>query len=299
MTSYAVLGPGGVGGLLAAVLATHGHDVTCVARDETAEHLRHSGIQVRSELFGDSTTPVDAVAGLDRPVDVCLVAVKATALTESLDRIPPEVLGDALVVPLLNGVDHVEVVRRRYRPENVLPGVIHVESTRVSTGVIEHTSGFARVSLAGDTVPGARIRRVADDLSAAGFEVVADAGETTILWNKLSFLATAALLAARHRATMGEVRTHHAAELEATAREVAAVSGACGGPNTPERTIEMFHAFRADGKPSMLRDLEAGRPLELDAIGGAVLRAADRHGIPVPTVRSLVEALREQDGTGL
>ncbi|TWP33889.1 ketopantoate reductase family protein [Leekyejoonella antrihumi] len=291
MTSYAVLGPGGVGGLLAAVLAKHGHEVTCIAREETASWLQATGISLRSSLFGDWVVPIDAVATLDRPVDACFVAVKATALTDSLTRIPREAVGDALVVPFLNGVDHVALLRERYDPARVLPGVIHVESTRVSTGVIEHGSGFARISLASDSAPVERIDGVAGDLAAAGFEVIADSDETTILWNKLSFLATAALLTARYRATMGLVRTQHRDELQATAREVAAVSGACGGPGDAEHILGMFEGFNADGKTSMLRDLEAGRQMELDAIGGAVLRAAQAHGIPVPTVRALVAAL--------
>jgi len=291
MTSYAVLGPGGVGGLLAAVLAKDGHDVTCIAREETAKALHDGGIQVASGLFGNFSVSVDAVSSLDRPVDACFVAVKATALQESLHRIPREQIGDTLVVPLLNGLDHVALLRREYDPACVLPGVIHVESTRVSTGVIEHGSPFARVSLASETTPPDRVDRVEGDLVAAGFEVVRGGDEASILWGKLSFLATAALLTARHRATMGEVRTRHQVELQATAREIAAVSEASGGPGDPQRILDMFNAFNADGKTSMLRDLEAGRPPELDAIGGAVLRAAQAHGIPVPTVQSLVDAL--------
>jgi 2-dehydropantoate 2-reductase len=291
MTSYAVLGPGGVGGLLAAVLARHGHEVVCLAREETVEHLREDGIRVRSGIFGDFTAAVDAATVLDRSVDACFVATKATSLREALTRLPRPAVGNALVIPLLNGIDHVAMLRRAYDPGSVVAGVIHVESTRVSPGTIEQDSPFARVSLASDTTPAGRIRPVADDLSAAGFEVVTDADETTILWSKLSFLATTALLTTRHRATVGEVRTAHHDELVATARQIAAVSGASGGPSDADAILALVDAFRADGKSSMLRDLESGRPLELDAIGGAVLRAADAHGIPAPTVRSLVAAL--------
>ena len=292
-TSYAVLGPGGVGGLLAAVLARQGHRVTCIAREQTVEQLQTHGIQVSSSLFGDFTATVDAAPSLDRPVDACFVATKATALTEALPRIPPAAVGDALVIPLLNGIDHVAALRRDYEPATVVAGVIHVESTRVAPGVIEQASPFARVSLASDTAAAERIRRVADDLTAGGFEVVTDLDEPTILWSKLSFLATLALLTTRYRATAGEVRTAHHDELVATAREVAAVSGASGGPSDPGPILDFVDRFRAEGKSSMLRDRESGRALELDAIGGAVLRAADTHGIPVPTVRGLVEALRD------
>lgn len=293
MRSYAVLGPGGVGGLLAAVLARRGHEVTCIAREETAERLRRHGISVRSGLFGDFTARVDAAPVLDRRVDACFVATKATSLQESLTRMPTSAVGNALLIPLLNGIDHVALLRRAYGPAGVVAGVIHVESTRTGPGVIEQQSPFARVSLASGTTPVDRIRPVADDLSAGGFEVTTDLDEATILWSKLSFLATLALLTTRYRAPAGEIRTSHHDELVATAHEIAAVSGASGGPSDPQRVLDLMDTFRPEGKSSMLRDLEVGQPLELDAIGGAVLRAAQTHHIPVPTVRALVEALQQ------
>lgn len=290
MTSYAVLGPGGVGGLVAAALSRQGHPVTCIASEQTADALVAGGITVHSSLFGDFTAMVHAAPGLDHPVDACFITTKATTLAGALQRLPRDRIGDTLLIPLLNGLDHVALLQRDYDPACVLPGVIHVESTRVSVGRIEHGSSFARVSLADDAVPPDRLRRVAEDLTAARFEV-ATGPQQAIMWNKLSFLATAALLTSRYRATMGQVRTQHRAQLEQTAREIAAVSGASGGPGDAEHIIGMFDAFNSDGKTSMLRDLEAGRPMELDAIGGAVLRAAGRHGIPVPTVQALVDAL--------
>ncbi len=299
MSEYAVLGPGGVGGLVAAVLAKTGHDVTCIAREETAETLRSSGISVTSSLFGDFTASVAASTVLDRPVDACFLAVKATALEESLERLPSDAIGDTVLVPLLNGLDHVDLLRRRYGVGRVLPGVIHVESTRVETGVVAHGSAFARISLAADAAlapprdaaGGTRTDAIAHDLAHGGFDLVTDADAATILWGKLSFLATAALLTTRYRQTMGQVRTGHRDELERVAREIAAVSGADGGPADDEHILAMFDGFNAGGKTSMLRDREAGRPMELDAIGGAVLRAAHAHGIPVPAVQGLVDAL--------
>src|SRR5918996_451253 len=129
--TIAVLGPGGVGGLLAALAARAGHRVICVSGNETSNVLRRDGILVRSQQFGDFTAQVEADTELREPVDLCLITVKQTALDQALLRIPPEMLGDGLVVPLLNGVEHPEVLRRRYRPDLVAPSVIRVESTRV------------------------------------------------------------------------------------------------------------------------------------------------------------------------
>lgn len=167
--TVAVLGPGGVGGLLAALLARAGHRVICLAGAETVRVLRTDGVQVRSEPFGDFTAPVEADTELREPADLCLVTVKHTALDAALDRVPPTALGDGLVVPLLNGVEHPAVLRRRYRPELVAPAVIRVESTRVAPGVIEHGSPFAEIDLAGVTTVGrARLDALAGLLTAAG-----------------------------------------------------------------------------------------------------------------------------------
>ncbi|HZD38612.1 MAG TPA: 2-dehydropantoate 2-reductase N-terminal domain-containing protein, partial [Actinomycetes bacterium] len=89
----AVLGPGGIGGLLAALAARDGDKVTCIAPPATAAHLREHGIEVRSSRFGSFRVPVDAGTRLEAPVDVCYVAVKATSLEPALDGVPPAALG--------------------------------------------------------------------------------------------------------------------------------------------------------------------------------------------------------------
>jgi 2-dehydropantoate 2-reductase len=153
----AVLGPGGVGGLLAALLTQAGASVTCLAGAGTVEVLRTSGLRVDSRLLGVVTTHVDAAERLSAPVDVCLVCVKATQLDAALARVPADVLGDALLVPLLNGVEHVADLRRRYPDATVVPAAIRVESTRTEPGVVCHDSPFVTVDLA---APGSVRRRV-------------------------------------------------------------------------------------------------------------------------------------------
>lgn len=142
--TVAVLGPGGVGGLLAALLSRAGHRVICLSGEQTAEALRTDGIQVRSALFGDFTARVEADTELCEPVDACLVTVKGTALDAALARVPARALSDGLLVPFLNGVEHPAALRARHRPDRVAPAVIRVESTRVAPGVIEHASPSRR-----------------------------------------------------------------------------------------------------------------------------------------------------------
>ena len=284
----AVLGPGGVGGLLAAVLARAGHEVVCLASDSTAGVLRAEGLRLSSVKFGDFTARVEVDTQLRGPVDLCFICVKQTALEDSLARLSPEALGDGLIVPMLNGVDHPALLRSRYRPELVAPGIIRVESTRLEPGVIAHTSPFAEIELTSTTAPRARLDRAAEVLRAAGFDAEVRDDEATVVWTKMTFLAPMALMSTRYLVPAGEILEKHRDELLAAAAEVVAVARACGAEVDFPTVEATFHRFPAAMKPSMLRDAEAGRPLELDAIGGAVLRAGALRGVPVPTITNLV-----------
>ncbi|MFD8757342.1 ketopantoate reductase family protein [Kitasatospora sp. NPDC059577] len=286
--TVAVLGPGGVGGLLAAMLSRAGHRVICLAGEPTVRLLQRDGIHVRSARFGDFTAPVEACTELREPVDLCLVTVKQTALSQACTRIAPEAVADGLVVPLLNGVEHADGLRRRFGAQRVVPGVVRVESTRVAPGRVEHGSPFVEIDLAG---PPDRLADLAGLLGAAGVRTGVIEDEPTVLWGKLAFLAPFALLTTRYGLPIGAVRTGHRAELSALVAEAAAVGRACGAAVDPARTLALYDAFPAEAKSSMQRDAEAGRPLELDAIGGALLRSADRHGVSVPLAARLVAEL--------
>jgi 2-dehydropantoate 2-reductase len=291
--TLAILGPGGIGGLLAGLLSRAGHQVICLSGEDTATHLRTQGVRVRSPRFGDFTAPVTADTELRVPVDAVLITVKHTALDAALARVPSAALGDALLVPFLNGVEHPAALRARYGPQAVAPAVIRVESTRIAAGVIEHASPFAEIDLTGDQVPRPRLDALSRALTEAGPTTRILPDETAALWAKMAFLAPFALLTTRHALPLGEVRTRHRADLTALVEETAAVSRACGAPADPAAALARYDAFPPATRSSMQRDAEAGRPLELDAIGGALLRAADRHGVPVPVATRLVGELRE------
>ncbi|MFC3576632.1 ketopantoate reductase family protein [Streptomyces yaanensis] len=290
--TVAVLGPGGVGGLLAALLARAGHRVICLAGDETARTLREQGILVRGERFGEFTARVEADTELRETADIVLVAVKHTALDAALERVPAKALAeDALVVPLLNGVEHPAALRERYGVERVAPAVIRVESTRIAPGVIEHGSPFVEVDLTGDAVARGRLDRLAGALEWAGVQVRVLDGEAAALWAKMAFLAPLALLTTRYGVPLGEVRTRHREELVSLVEETAAVGRACGAATDAAAALARYDSFPPEMRSSMQRDAEAGRPLELDAIGGALLRAAERHGVAVPVATRLVREL--------
>jgi 2-dehydropantoate 2-reductase len=288
MDDVAVLGPGGVGGLLAALLARKGATVTCLAGPSTVAVLNRDGIRVESALFGEFTVPVRAAERLADPVDVVLVTVKATQLDEALDRLPADVVGHALVVPLLNGVEHVDLLRERYPDATVVPATVRVESTRTAPGVVHHGSPFVTVDLAQDDEA---VRRFAAELEQAGVTVRVSDDAATVLWSKLTFLAALALLTTAAQETAGEVREHRRDDLVAMVAEIAAVAQAEGAKVQADDVVAFFDGIPAGMRSSMQRDAAGGNRLELDAIGGAVVRAAGRHGIPVPVTSRYVDEL--------
>ena len=287
--TVAILGPGGVGGMIGALLARAGHRVVCLAGEQTVTVLRQQGLRVDSDQYGEFTAAVEADTELREPVDAVFVTVKQTALAEALDRVPAEVLGTAVVVPLLNGLDHLAVLREHFPSAQVVAGTIRIEATRVAPGRIVHTTPFANLELA------APVEEFADHLRQAGLGVTLREDESAMLWDKLAFLAPFALLTTRHRTDVDTVRDRHRPELLTVLDEITAVARAAGTPVTAEGLLSFFDRVPGPMKSSMQRDAEAGRPLELDAIGGAVLRAGAAHGIATPATARLVAEVSQSE----
>jgi 2-dehydropantoate 2-reductase len=292
----AVLGPGGVGGLLAALLDRAGHEVTVVARDSTAARIAASGIEVDSVTFGRFTARPRAVEQLTDTTDALLVATKASGLEAALERIDVE---PATVLPLLNGLDHIAVLRRRFPSESVLAGSIRVEADRPQAGVVVHTSPFLLVSMA-SRVPAMapRIERLAGALGDAGvpFEVLDS--EADVMWSKLVRLNALACTTSAYDKLLGEIRSTPAlrADLVGAMTEAAAAGRAEGADVDGETAIEELERAHATLGSSMQRDIAAGREPELDAIPGSVMRAAARHGLTCPTIERLVAMIAARAG---
>jgi 2-dehydropantoate 2-reductase len=295
----AVLGPGGVGGLLAGLLARRGDQVTCLAPPATAAHLAAHGLELRSPALGDARVRVEAASRLEHPVDVLFVTVKATQLAAAVEAVPAGALGDGLVVPFLNGIDHVAWLRQRYPPDQVVAGTIRVESTRVGPGVIEHASPFAVVELAAATSPRDRRDRVeelAARLAETGLDVTVRDDEAATMWSKLAVLAPIALVTTWAAAPFGEARAGHWDEVVAVAHEIVAAATADEVELDPAAVVALLARVPDGMRSSMQKDAAAGRPIELDAIGGTILRAAGRAGTNAPVTARLVAGLRERSG---
>lgn len=293
----AVLGPGGVGGLLAAALARSGEDVVVIARESTAQVIAERGLRVRSVTLGDFTAHPAAASAQAEPADVLVVATKWAGLEPALERVRAPV---GLVLPQLNGLDHMQVLRSRFDPGTVLAGSIRVEADRPEPGVIVHTSPFLLVSMAGGD-PRARpgMERLAKALTDAGVPARVQESEADVLWGKLVRLNALACTTSARDKLLGEIRStpELRAELEGCMREAAEVAHAEGAADvSAERAIEELDRAHETLGSSMQRDIAAGREPELDAIPGAVLRAGARHGIACPTIERLAEMIAVRAG---
>jgi 2-dehydropantoate 2-reductase len=289
MMRHAVLGAGGVGAFLGAALARAGREVLLLMREESL--ARYGGVvRIESALLGDFEVELPAAPTLERPVDVVWVVTKATQLAEALSRVPEAAAEDSVVVPLLNGLDHVELLRRRFGPTRVLPASITIESERVEPGLVRQLSSFASVTLS--PVPQAEDLRA--ELVDAGIAASVGESEASVLWGKLAVLAPIALTTTLRSSELGGVVADPAwrPRLEACVREVAAAAREEGVVLDPEAMIAQIESAPPGIRSSMQKDREAGRPTEIEAIGGSVLRAAARHGLEAPVTQALVDGIR-------
>jgi 2-dehydropantoate 2-reductase len=272
---HAVLGAGGIGGLLAGALARFGDEVLMLLRPSTLSSFE-GRLKVESIVLGDFEVEVNAVSGLDRPVDALWVATKATQLTAAWSLASPERVGESPVIPLLNGIDHLALLRTRYA--NVVAAAIRVESERVSPSLICQSSPFLRVDMAG-------AEPVQEALRAAGIECQDNDDERSLLWGKLVVLAPIALATTAVGGPFGVVRGD---DRFVGCRDEAIAAARAEGAKVNAAATRAFHEQApADMRSSMQKDVAAGHQPELDAIAGPIIRAGARHGIPTPNTTSL------------
>jgi 2-dehydropantoate 2-reductase len=289
---HAILGAGGVGGLIGACLAHAGDSVTLMVRRET---LGQYPKQLHLESpFGNFTVNVSVAAEVPA-VDVLWITVKATQLEPALVALKnPDAV--RAIVPLLNGIDHISLLRGRYGSGRVIPATIAVETERVNPGHIVHRSPFARlnVSSAGRGV----LENTLDQLQQIGFECRFVDDEPTLMWSKLVFLAPFALTTTASDKTTGEILAdpNWGPLGLACLREACAVAVAEGAKVDADAVIAGVMKMPGNMRSSMQKDVEQHRTPELEAIAGPILRGAQRHGIAVPAIKKLVAAVEERAG---
>ena len=288
---HAVLGAGAIGGLLATALAHEGEQVTILVQPH--KHVHDSGVLQLTRPHDNIEAEVGIAAKLNEPVDVLWVAVKAPQLMAALHAIPADA-GIGSIVPLLNGIEHVSLLRSLFKHDRVVPATILVSSERVAPRQIVQRSAFANLTVS--TIGEERLRGVAALLGDAGFSCEFRADEKTMLWEKLAFLAPLALVGTASEKNKQGIFGHSIwrARLEAAIGEVCAVAIADGAVVGSREILKRLESLPSGMRSSMQKDVAAGLTPELDAIGGAIIRSAERSLIDVPVIRELVSEIQKR-----
>jgi 2-dehydropantoate 2-reductase len=284
---HAILGTGAIGGLVGTVLSSLGEEVTVVVRPEKLASYPANLLLERPS--GSITAPAKPVTALAEAVDVLWIATKTYQLQTALEAVR---ISPAHVVPLLNGVDHVAVLRARFGSERVAPATISVEAERTAPGRFIQRSPFVRFNLAATLEP--LLGGIIGQLGNLGFTCQFIANEQTLLWGKLCFLAPIALVTSASDMNVGAVLANNGwkAKLSSAITEACAVANASGAQVAAAPILAAIDSAPPAMRSSMQKDVVAGRDLELDAIGGPIVRGGERYGINVATTANLMAAIR-------
>jgi len=284
---HAILGAGAVGGLVGTAFASLGEAVTVLVRPESLPDYPANLSAERSS--GAITAPAKVADTLTNPVDMLWIATKTYQLQSALESVQSL---PRYIVPLLNGVDHIEFLRARFGRDRVLPATIAVEAERIAPGRFLQRSPFVNLNLAasGEPVLGPVVARLRD----LGFTCKFIQNEQTLLWSKLCFLGPLALATSASGMNKGEVYAdaEWKHKLISAMTEACAMAKASGAEVEPAQIQTIYDGLPSGIRSSMQKDLAAGRPLELDAIGGPIVRGGERYGIDVSTAAALIVAIR-------
>jgi 2-dehydropantoate 2-reductase len=289
----AIMGSGGVGGYYGGLLAKAGQELTFIARGAHLQAIRDKGLHVKS-VHGDFT--VSPVKATDRPgeigaVDLVLVATKTYHTDEAAQAIKPLIGDNTVVISLQNGIDAAERIGSAVGMERMLGGATWLSAAIEAPGRIGQYSQFRRIALGeldGRITPRAQAVASAFATTPAVVELVPNIRQ--MLWTKFVFISAISALGGLTRVSMGEYRhVPEAREVLAQAMaEVAAVAQACGvalDADIVAKTLSFIDAAAPDMRPSMQRDLEAGRMSELESLIGVVVRLGRERGVPTPVMR--------------
>lgn len=282
-----VLGAGAMGGYLGARLIEAGRDVSFLVRPAKAQKLR-AGLFVRSPA-GDielSNPPVETADTLRGPFDLILLSCKAYDLSSAIEAMAPAAGPRTIILPLLNGMAHMNELNARFGKERVFGGWCAISATVDERGEIVHLQPFQSVSF-GDQGGGVtdRVKEVAAHMSGAKFEVLPADSIIQEMWEKWIFIAAAAALTCLMRGAVGDVLRADPDLPLGLFEECSAIAKENGfAPRQP--AADRFRAtLTAPGSPftaSMLRDIEAGLPIEADHVLGDLLRrASDAESSPL------------------
>lgn len=285
---HTILGAGAIGGMLGTALASLENQVSLVVRQEKVGQHPESVTLERPD--GTLNAQVEIVADVAQATDVLWIATKTYQLDDALQsivKVPPA------IVPLLNGVDHIAVLRSRYGDDRIIPATIAVEAERTADA---HYVQRSPVRLNMSTSGEALLSDTAQELRDLGFLCSFIANEASLMWGKLCFLGPFALATTASSKNLGEILAdaEWKKSLDFAFAEAKAIAEAFGAQIDPARIQAILDSSPPTMRSSMAKDIDAGRRLELDGIAGPIIRGGAQWGIAVPTTKRLVAMIEER-----
>ncbi|HMO57888.1 MAG TPA: 2-dehydropantoate 2-reductase [Roseiflexaceae bacterium] len=296
----AIVGAGGVGGFFGGLLAHAGHDVSFLARGAHLDAIRRNGLRIEAR---QGRMTIDPAAATDDPaaigqVDLVLLCVKTYSLDGVLPALQVLVGPETAVLTLQNGVEAYAQVAAAVGSAAVLPGVAYCEVAVREPGVIFQGAAVQRIVF-GEPAgpPSTRAQRVAEALMVAGVDVVLNEHILGAIWTKCCFICAMSGVTALTRQPLGPLLADAEGRelLLAVMREAHAVALAQGvyfEADPVEAGLLAAERFPPEAKSSMLRDLERGGELEIEALNGAVVRLGRTLGVATPVNQAVYAALR-------
>ncbi len=300
---FAILGSGAVGGYFGAKLAKLGQDVTFIARGAHLDAIRNKGLEIQSAKLGDFVVKSAAESDTAKvgPVDVVIVAVKAYDNATALPMLKPMIGPTTVVLTLQNGVDSVDDVAAVAGQGHVVGGATYVATALEAPGLIVQT-GVHRSIIFGEVFGdlrriSPRVQAIADVMAAADIQVTPVADARVPIWDKFVYLCPFSGFTGASRLAIGPIWTFpHVQEMfDAACREVAAIARAEGvtiSSNRFDTLMEYMRNIPPSTRSSLLIDLEQGKRIEVEALQGAAVRRAKKHGVAVPVVATLYALLK-------
>ena len=300
---FAILGSGAVGGYFGARLARAGQDVTFIARGAHLDAIRARGLEVKSAKLGDFNVRAPAESDTTKvgPVDVAIVSVKAYDNATALPMLAPLMGPDTVVLTLQNGVDSVDEVAAVVGRPRVLGGTTYVATALEGPGLIVQTGVHRSIifgEVFGDTSRvSPRVQALADVLTTADIQITAVPDARVPIWDKFVYLVAFSGFTGAARAPIGPVWKNALAQqtFYACSREVAAIAQAEGvtiSANRFDTLKDYMDNIPPTTRSSLLIDLEQGKRIEVEALQGAAIRRATKHGLPTPIISTLYSVLK-------
>ena len=299
----AVIGAGGVGGYFGGKLAHAGIDTTFIVRGATLDALRTNGLRVDS-ANGDFA--IERVQATNDPssvgvVDAVLVCVKAWQMRDAIANIAPMLGPDTIVVPMENGIDAPDVLRASLDERNVVGGLCAIVSFVVAPGHIRHAASEPVVMFGElDNRSSARTQALLDAFKKAGVKAEIPPDIHRSMWTKFLFITPLSGIGALTRVPVGKWRAmpEVRAIVDEMLRELIDVATARGidlGDDAFEKTWQRYDALAPASTASLQRDVMDGKPSELDAQLGAVVKLGEAAGVATPVTRFVYHALLPQE----